>query len=66
MMSQFLFFMVLAVICTVAICRPQYKDEDFDYRMFEDDNAVTMDTVLLVIIVCFFINTAELFIEMTI
>ncbi|KAK6730549.1 hypothetical protein RB195_007172 [Necator americanus] len=39
--------MVLAVICTVAICRPQYKDEDFDYRMFEDDNAgVVIDRVI--------------------
>ncbi|CAJ0594501.1 unnamed protein product [Cylicocyclus nassatus] len=46
-MSQLSLFFVLALLCVSAICRPQYKDQDFDYRMFEDDTAgVVIDRVM--------------------
>ncbi|KHJ76430.1 hypothetical protein OESDEN_23950 [Oesophagostomum dentatum] len=46
-MSHFLFFLMLTLLCTAVVCRPQYKDDDFDYRMFEDDNAgVVIDRVI--------------------
>ncbi|EYC38264.1 hypothetical protein Y032_0729g1893 [Ancylostoma ceylanicum] len=46
-MNQILLSVVLALLCSVAVSRPHYKEEDFDYRMFEDDNAgVVIDRVI--------------------
>ncbi|VDO36764.1 unnamed protein product [Haemonchus placei] len=49
-MKQVLLLSVLVMLCSVALCRPQYKgvsEDDFDYRMFEDDTAgVVIDRVI--------------------
>ncbi|KAK5978873.1 hypothetical protein GCK32_002594 [Trichostrongylus colubriformis] len=46
-MRQALFLLIVVVLCSIALCRPQYKEDDFDYRMFEDDAAgVVIDRVI--------------------
>ncbi|WKX90795.1 hypothetical protein Q1695_009555 [Nippostrongylus brasiliensis] len=47
MSQSLLLALALVLLCTMALARPQYKEEDFDYRMFEDDAAgVVIDRVL--------------------